>query len=106
MGEISSHGGAISGQGESDLAQRAFHVGLPTGGASLQNSLLSGIEARLTGEVLRLVFVLRESARILQSIGEEIPASADCCKLVASTLQLTVLQFANGLAQSCKSRIF
>ena len=71
-----------------------------------QDAFLASIETRLTQEMLRLVSPLREFARRSQLIREEIPNSAQFCKLVSAALPLISLHFVNAILESSKKNTF
>ena len=71
-----------------------------------QDALLADIETRLTQEMLRLVGPLREFARRSQLIREEIPDSAQFCKLISAALPIVSLQVANAFLESAKKNTF
>ena len=72
----------------------------------LQDALLASIETRLTQEMLRLVSPLREFARRSQLVREEIPNSAQFCKLISAALPLVSLHFANAILEGSKKNTF
>lgn len=65
-----------------------------------QNTLLAGIEARLTNEMRGLALSLAEFARRTKAIREEIPDGADFCKLVAGFLPLTAFQLSDAILRA------
>ena len=79
-------------QGHSKLADRA--VGLSS--VDEQNRLLTGIEARLANEMRGLGLTLAEFARRTKAIREEIPDSAQFCKLVAGFFPLMAFQLSEA----------
>jgi hypothetical protein len=67
--------------------------------------LLTDIETRLTEEMNLVVDTLREFARRMQAIGEEVPESAQFAKLITFLVPLMVLQIGNALALDLKKGI-
>jgi hypothetical protein len=74
--------------------------------ADSQDALLASIETRLTQEMLRLIGPLREFARRSQLIREEIPDSAQFCKLVSAALPMIALHFCNAFLESAQKNTF
>lgn len=72
----------------------------------LQHDLLAGVEARLTQEVRGLVLALHQFGSRAQAIGEEVPSSAQFCKLVTGFLGLLGLQLAYSLGKDLDKPIF
>ena len=83
-------------QGHSKLADRA--VGLSS--VDEQNRLLTGIEARLANEMRGLGLTLAEFARRTKAIREEIPDSAQFCKLIAGCLPLFAFQLSDAILRA------
>ncbi|MDH2234478.1 hypothetical protein N5K37_31660 [Delftia tsuruhatensis] len=74
--------------------------------ADSQNTLLAGIEARLTDEMRWLALTLAEFGRRTKAIREEIPADAKFCKLVAGVLPMAAFQIADAILRAPKSFTF
>lgn len=72
----------------------------------LQHDLLAGVEARLTHEVRGLVLALHQFGSRAQAIGEEVPSSAQFCKLVTGFLGLLGLQLAHSSGKYLDKPIF
>lgn len=68
--------------------------------SEIQNALLSGIEARLTQEVHGLAVALQQFGLRTKAIREEIPSSANFCKLVAGFFPLVAFQLADAILRA------
>lgn len=84
----------------------ATHSAVSVVGSDAQNALLACVEARLAEEVHRLVPPMLEFIKRAQAIGEEIPSSAQLCKVVALTQRQLVLNLAQFIQQGCFNRLF
>ena len=65
--------------------------------ANQQNRLLAGVEARLTEEMRGLALSLSEFAFRTKAIREDIPDSAQFCKLIAGFFPLSAFQLADAI---------
>jgi len=86
-----------------DFAKAAQPVALPV---MNEDALFASIETRLTKEMRDLALVLQQFSRRAQLIGEDLPASAQFCKLVTGFLSLVSLQLAAALSQGLDEGIF
>jgi len=87
----------------SDVAQAAMPVTTPV---MNQDAFLASIEARLTQEMRDLILALQQFNRRAQLISENIPDSAQFCKLVTGLVRLVSLQLAAALGQGLDQGIF
>lgn len=87
---------------DADLAQVAHGSVL----RDAQNALLTSIEARLAKEMIGLVASITQFVGRSELICEEIPDSAQFCKLISGSIRLTCLQFAVALGKGLDKPIF
>ncbi|WP_291585822.1 hypothetical protein [Comamonas sp. UBA7528] len=87
------------GQGV-DASVRPTSIALSCDAVEAQNDLLASIEARLTEEMRGLALSLAEFGCRTKAIREEIPDSAQFCKLVAGCLPLFALQLSDAILRA------
>lgn len=93
------------GQGV-DANIRPTSIAFSCDAVEAQNDLLAGIEARLAEEMRGLALSLSEFGCRTKAIREEIPDSAQFCKLVAGCLPLFALQLSDAILRAPKGFTF
>jgi len=77
------------------------------GGTDAQDGLLvASVEARLAEEMRGLILALTQFSRRAQLISEDLPQSAQFCKLVSGSFVLMALQLAIAIGKSLDKPIF